>query len=259
MSNKPLHLAKTDKADGAFSFKRVIRSLPFVRKLERNLNNQFERDEFVIKELARLPAGSILLDAGCGSQRYKRYCDHLEYRAQDFGKFKTDLKKIYGYENAEDTADYQYGTLDYTGDVWDIEEKPETFDAILCTEVFEHIPFPIETVKEFSRLLKPRGRLILTAPSNSLRHMDPYFFYPGFTDRWFETILKESGFAIQTLEAVGDYYRWLSIEIARTARAQSLIAKIILFPAFLYYYNKKKTKHSVDALCLGYHIVAEKI
>jgi SAM-dependent methyltransferase len=259
MSNKPLHVAKTDKADGAFSLKRAVRCLPFVSKLERSLNNQFARDEFIIKQLAGLSVGLLLLDAGCGSQRYRCYCNHLEYRAQDFGKFKTDSKKVFGYEDDEDTADYQYGTLDYVGDVWDIEEKSGTFDAILCTEVFEHIPFPNETVKEFSRLLKPGGKLILTAPNSSLRHMDPYFFYTGFTDRWFERILTENSFVIETIEAVGDYYSWLSVEIARTARAQSLIAKILLFPTFLYYYNKQKTDRSVDALCMGYHVVAEKI
>jgi SAM-dependent methyltransferase len=259
MPENPPHLAQTNKADKAFSLRRVVRFLPMLNRLEHNLNNQFARDDFVIKELANLPAGSLLLDAGCGSQRYKRHCNHLEYRAQDFGKYKTDSKKMFGYENAEDNADYQYGTLDYVGDVWNIEEKPETFDAILCTEVFEHIPYPNKTVKEFSRLLKPGGKLILTAPSNCLRHMDPYFFYTGFSDRWFESILKESSFEIKLIKPVGDYYSWLSVEIARTAHTQSLFAKMLLFPAFLYYYNKKKTNVSVDALCMGYHVVAEKI
>jgi SAM-dependent methyltransferase len=258
MSENPPHLAQTNKADKAFSLRRVVRFLPFLNRLEHNLNNQFARDDFVIKELASLPAGSLLLDAGCGSQRYKRHCNHLEYRAQDFGKYKTDSKKMLGYENVEDNADYQYGTLDYVGDVWNIEEKPETFDAILCTEVFEHILFPNETVKEFSRLLKPGGKMILTAPSNCLRHMDPYFFYTGFSDRWFESILKGSGFEIKVIKPVGDYYSWLSVEIARTAHTQSLFAKLLLFSAFLYYYNKKKTNVSVDALCMGYHVVAEK-
>ena len=44
---------------------------------------------------------------------------------------------------------YKYGALDYVGDIWDIKEKSSTFDTILCTEVFEHIPHPIETLKEF--------------------------------------------------------------------------------------------------------------
>ena len=149
--------------------------------------------------------------------------------------------------------------MDYVGDIWDINEKQNTFDAILCTEVFEHIPHPIKTLEEFSRLLKKNGKLILTAPSNCLRHMDPYFFYTGFSDRWYEKFLKENGLEIELINVVGDYYSWLMVEIARTASTNSVFSKIALLPAFLYFYNKKKTQISVDTLCMGYHIVARKI
>ena len=128
-----------------------------------------------------------------------------------------------GTDGAGGKEGYKYGQLDYVGDIWDINKKDNTFDAILCTEVFEHIPYPIKTIKEFSRLLKKDGKLILTAPSNCLRHMDPYFFYSGFSDRWYEKVLKENGLKIELLNAVGDYYSWLMLEMARTAyRIQSL-------------------------------------
>lgn len=52
---------------------------------------------------------------------------------------------------------YNYGLLDYVGDIWDINEVDDSFDAILCKEVFEHIPYPNETLKEFARLLKSGG------------------------------------------------------------------------------------------------------
>jgi SAM-dependent methyltransferase len=236
----------------------VIKSVPFLGTLRKNLNNQHERDAFVTAELKKLPAKGLLLDAGCGSQRYREYCAHLNYKAQDFGQYTTDEKRIIGTDGVGGQAGYQYGKLDYVGDIWDIKEADGTFDAILCTEVFEHIPYPVETVREFSRLLKPGGKLILTAPSNCLRHMDPYFFYSGFTDRWYEKFLKDSGLRIETLASVGDYYSWLAVEMARTATTHSVLAKLLVAPAFLYFYNKKKTQASVDTLCMGYHIVATK-
>ena len=88
--------------------------------------------------------------------------------------------------------------------------------------------------------------------------MDPYFFTAGFSDRWHEEFLECNGFKIESITAVGDYYSWLMVEMARTAASHSIIAKLALAPAFLYFYNKKKTVISVNTLCMGYHIVATK-
>lgn len=228
----------------------------FMKTLRRKLNNQHVRDEFVVAELKKLPIGALLLDAGCGSQRYRQFCNHLEYRAQDFGQYKVAERQMLGQKKEEEV--YSYGNLDYVSDIWSIPEEDATFDAILCTEVLEHLPYPIETIREFGRLLKSGGTLILTAPSNCLRHMDPIFFSSGFSDRWFERILPESSLVIHKIEPVGDYYGWMLVELARTAQAKSLFAKLLLAPAFLYYGTRKKSDASVNTLCMGYHVLATK-
>jgi len=233
----------------------IVKRIPFLKKIAENLNNQFARNDFIIKELKKTKSGEKILDAGCGSQRYKKYCAHLEYSGQDFGQY-TVSEKIRFDEKNED--EYKYGQLDYVGDIWNIEEKDNYFDVILCTEVFEHIPYPIEVLAEFSRLLRPGGKLILTAPSNCLRHFDPYFFYSGFSDKWYEKFLKDNDLIVESITPVGDYYSWLSVEMARTAINHSLFAKLLLLPAFLYYYYKKPTDESRDTLCMGYHVVAVK-
>lgn len=240
------------------SLKNFLKKIPLIKNIVKKLNNQNERDKFVIDSLSKITQNSSLLDAGCGDQRYKNYCNHLKYFAQDFGQYSVDEKKMLVSKGIGGTDGYKYGKLDYICNIWDIKEKSNTFDVILCTEVFEHIPYPIETVKEFRRLLKPGGQLILTAPSNCLRHMDPYFFYTGFSDRWFEKILNENDFEINVMEVIGDYYSWISVELARTGMSHSILAKIMVFPAFIYYYFKKKNKLSINTLCMGYHIVAKK-
>jgi SAM-dependent methyltransferase len=240
--------------------KNFIKKLPILRSYERKLNNLTERTDWVKQQLQNLPKGSAILDAGCGSQQFRIFCGHLDYKGQDFGLYVFDEKKMIGAEDdcLEAGNGYKYGELDYVGDVWDIKEVDNSFDAILCTEVFEHIPYPNETVKEFSRLLKPGGTLILTAPSTCHRHMDPYFFYSGFSDRWYEKFLQDNNFEIKEISPVGDYYSWLSVEMARTGLTHSILAKVLLFPAFLYFFNKKKTKASIDSLCMGYHVLATK-
>lgn len=232
----------------------MMRTPQFVR---RYFNNQLERDDFVQAQLATLPAGAKLLDAGAGSQRYRPACGHLQYFAQDFGQYHSDEKASFT-DGAGGAEGYRYGKIDYVGDIWRIAEQDATFDAVLCTEVFEHIPYPLETIREFSRLLRPGGRLILTVPSNCLRHMDPYFFYAGFSDRLLTRALEESGLEVGSIAPVGDYYRWLGVEVARTMRAHSPVAWLMLAPALLYYLVKRPTDQSVATLCMGYHVVATK-
>ncbi len=243
------------------NFKRRVRSsLPFVDRWVRKLDNLNVRRDWVETQLKALSTGSHILDAGCGSQDFRHFATHLDYKAQDFGRYTRDAKKMMGSENGGigGTSGYQYGSIDYVGDIWSIDEEDGTFDAILCTEVFEHIPYPIDTLKEFCRLLRPGGKLILTAPSNCLRHMDPFYFYSGFSDRWYEHFLKECGFDNFTIEPVGDYYSWLGVEMARTFCSHGFFAKLFLLPAFIFFFTQRPTQVSIDTLCMGYHVLAVK-
>lgn len=242
-------------------FKKILKKIPFIKNIILRLDHTNERIDFIKKELLSLEKGLKILDAGCGSQMFRKYCQHLNYKAQDLGQYSNDDKQVLDGGKIGDNKKslYQYGKLDYMGDIWNIDEQDNFFDVILCTEVFEHIPYPIDAIKEFSRLLKKNGKLILTTPSNCLRHFDPYFFYSGFSDRWFERILPENNLKILSIIPVGDYYSWLGVEMARTASTHSIFAKIILLPSFIYYFSKKKTTISTNTLCMGYFVVAEKI
>lgn len=205
--------------------------------------------------LSKIKAGGRILDAGAGSQQYKKDCMHLNYSAQDFGKVTVDENKGF----AALPAEYQYGPLDYVCDITSIPVEAASMDAVLCTEVFEHIPDPVAALREFSRLLKDDGILVLTVPSNCLRHFDPYFFFSGFSDRWLQHWLKETGFAIVKLEVDGNYFKWLAIELGRIGRTNWL-AIPFLIPAFgwLYFKSKKASPEAIATLCGGYYVVAQK-
>ncbi len=84
--------------------------------------------------------------------------------------------------------------LDIVSDITSIPLPDASVDAIMCTEVFEHIPDPIAAVKEFGRLVKPGGYLLITAPFASLTHFAPYHFASGLSRFFYEKHLPDQEF-----------------------------------------------------------------
>ncbi len=217
--------------------------------------NESVRHTWVAEKLEALAQGKKLLDAGCGEQRYRKHCEHLTYSGQDFGEYTGEGKGL-------QEKSWRYGTLDYIGDVWNVKEKDGHFDAILCTEVFEHIPYPNEAVREFSRLLKDGGELILTAPYACLPHFQPYFFYSGFSREWYEFTLKENGLDIIEITANGDYFSFLFLEGVRGIKMirnplLKMLYALAMLPKLLVELLVVKLNRD-ESLVFGYHVHAVK-
>jgi ubiquinone/menaquinone biosynthesis C-methylase UbiE len=96
--------------------------------------------------------------------------------------------------------------MNILSDITAMPEPDASFDAIMCIDVFEHLPDPIKAIQEFARLLKPGGHLILTAPFCSLTHFAPYHFYTGFNRYFYETHLSANGFKIVDLQGNGNFF-----------------------------------------------------
>ena len=105
--------------------------------------NVYNRDKFIAKIAATLENKTRILDVGAGPCKYKNYFSHCDYKSQDFALY--------------DGEGHSYGNLDYISDILSIPVENGSFDCILCSEVFEHIPRPDLALKEFSRILNKNG------------------------------------------------------------------------------------------------------
>ena len=166
--------------------------------------NAVNRDRWVAEQASALAAGARVLDLGAGSCPYRALFAHCRYETQDFAGLE-DAQLRYG----------GYGDIDYRCDIASVPVADASFDAILCTEVLEHVAEPIEAVKEMARILKSGGRLMLTAPLGSGIHQEPYHFYGGYTPYWYQHFLGAAGFTQIRVDANAGSFRFFAQEAIR--------------------------------------------
>ncbi len=171
--------------------------------------NAAMRDAWVAEALAALPAGARLLDAGAGECQYKKHCAHLKYVAQDIAVY--DGKGDAGLQ----TGSWDFSQIDIVSDILDIPEPDASFDAVLCTEVLEHLPDPVRALDEMARLLRPGGTFIITAPFWSLTHFAPYHYATGFNRYFYEFHLGRLGFDIVDMIPNGNFFECVGQELRR--------------------------------------------
>ena len=225
-------------------------------------DNESARERWIKAALNSIPENSKILDAGAGTQRYRKFCKHLNYVSQDFGKYDGQ-----GDFAGLQTGEFEYGELDIVCDITSIPEPDSSFDAIMCIEVLEHLPDPVPAIKEFSRLIKSKGHLILTAPFCSLTHFSPYHFSTGFNKYWYDIHLAAYNLKIIDISPNGNFFEYIAQEIDRIPSISKryskdkpkLLERLIIF-AMLRMLSRfsKKDNGSSDLLCFGYHVHAIK-
>lgn len=91
----------------------------------------------------------------------------------------------------------------WIGDICSMPEVPDgRYDTVVCHQVLEHVPRPWDAVREFHRVLRPGGRIIVSAPHLSRRHELPHDYF-RYTQEGLRTMLHSAGFSDVQVRAVG--------------------------------------------------------
>ena len=226
--------------------------------------NQAHRDRWVATVAARLPAGVRVLDVGAGECRYRSLFSHCRYETHDFRQYA-------GTHTGVQKEEWHYGPIDYTSDIAALPVPDASFDALLCTEVLEHVPEPIRALGELSRVLKVGGTLFLSAPLGSGLHQQPHHYYGGYTPHFYRRFLPEHGFELLHIVPNGGFYRHLLQELHRAAgliQKQRHYARVhpaywILRLGFARYLPRwlaqLDDENLIPEFTVGYHVEARKI
>jgi SAM-dependent methyltransferase len=133
--------------------------------------------ETVRNYAAGIPRGARVLDAGAGDAPYAELFGHCEYVTADWPNSMHS-----GGRRADIVASLE-----------NLPVADESFGAVLCTEVLEHIARPDSVLAELHRVLAPGGRLCLTVPFVWPLHEEPFDFY-RYTADALAGLLAAAGF-----------------------------------------------------------------
>lgn len=223
--------------------------------------NEEVRVRWIEDTLKKIPVGSKILDAGAGECQFRKFCSHLNYVSQDFAQYTGEG------DVGLQTGSWDNSKLDIVSDITAIPVEDGSFDAVMCTEVLEHVPDPVAALKELNRVLKPGGYLLITAPFASITHFAPYHFASGLSRFFYEHHLKQMNYDIKEIFHNGNFFEFVAQEVRRVKRIGkeytgtklNILDKIAIHSVLpLLQRLSRKDKKSQELLCFGVHVFAQK-
>jgi len=130
-----------------------------------------------------------VVDVGCGTSPYKAYL------AEDVDYVGVDRAAGPHVQARADMAALPFASA--------------SFDGALCTEVLEQSPRPWAIVAELARVLRPGGRLYITAPFDWHFVDEPYDYF-RFTTHGLRALLESAGLRVDVVEPVGGLFSALA-------------------------------------------------
>ena len=157
-----------------------------------------------LKAGARQYLTGRLLDAGAGRQAYRKMLEGCCTRYESLDMAAAD------------------GRTDHIADLQDTGLPDETYDAVFCTQVLQHLPDPQRALNEIGRMLKPGGRALISVPHLVWLHNEPHD-YLRFTGHGMRFMLERAGLNVLSIEPVGGLICFL-------AYAPSTLILALLWP-----------------------------
>ena len=119
-------------------------------------------ETFVAEIEKAVPAGSSVLDFGCGPGVLSLKLIDRGYRVNGI-----DIA-IEMVSEAKQEAIHRNITAEFVvGDIGTIKGLETKYDAVVASSVFEYLPDPQEALSAFSERLSPNGTLIFTVPNRA--------------------------------------------------------------------------------------------
>lgn len=149
---------------------------------------------YIINKLNRFWVGApgTLLEIGCAMGFFLDYARSLGW-------------KVKGVDLAEDAVNFakeKLGLDILKGDVFSLNANTNSFDACISIGTLDHLKNPLAVLDEISRILKPKGLLLITI--GSISELVPFHYRPPehlfyFSRKSLKIALEKSGFEVKQI------------------------------------------------------------
>lgn len=153
---------------------------PFLFKLRCILDLQLGSIVLVlIPELKKITVD--VLDVGCGEMPWRKWIS----KDVNYCGIDVDYSDKFSMQPNLDRVIYFDGMK--------IPFDGESFNNVLCIEVLEHTKHPASLIKEMYRVLRKRGKILISVPFSARQHHVPHDYY-RYTKFLLRELLEEAGF-----------------------------------------------------------------
>jgi SAM-dependent methyltransferase len=142
-------------------------------------------------------------DVGCGDKPFASF-------------MKGRVREYVGVDVEDGFYDARH--IDLIGDAYSVPVPTESVDAVISSQVLEHLERPLDALTEAHRILKPDGLLFLSAPFLYPLHAAPRDF-GRFTRFYWNHHLAQCGFRIEDFQTIGGF--WFCISLFTNAYLQT--------------------------------------
>lgn len=148
----------------------------------------FQPDRFLLKKQIKAVSHYVrgeVLDVGAGgNDRYSNMFKYDKYLKMDV---------------------HEGDNVDVVGSAESIPFTEESFDSVVCTQVFEHLARPHICAKEIYRVLRKGGYAVITVPQMNELHEEPYDFF-RYTKFGLEQLFSDVGFKMIECNQRGGFF-----------------------------------------------------
>lgn len=143
--------------------------------------------EFMVDRARTVPQQARVLDVGAGEAPYAELFAHTEYVTLDW--------------EASPHAGARGAMVIGSADAIPLDSG--SFDAVVLTQVLEHVRRPAVVMAEIARVLRPGGRLFATVPLAWELHEEPHDYW-RFTAHALGMLLEDAGMEAIAIAPRGD-------------------------------------------------------